>query len=103
MNHSFGMPHPSARNFLHWLQNQQFQVQCRQTQLNDGRPSKIQCATYRALDQRIAEAKLKFGLAWGSIFVSLFGQPNMWNVLSSEIATYLRHVSYLIAGNNLDC
>src|SRR3989441_11306365 len=69
MNHSFGMPHPSPRNFLHWLQNQQFHVQCREIQLEAGRPPKPQCSKYQQLDQQIAQAKLHFGLRWGSTFV----------------------------------
>ena len=37
LNHSFGMPHPSSRNFLHWLQKCQFEVQSREIQLAAGR------------------------------------------------------------------
>ena len=102
MNHSFGMPHPSARNFMHWLQKVQFEVQCRQIQLEAGRPPKNQSATYRELDERIATAKLQFGLRSGNLFVTMFPYPEMWPALHAEIVTYLKHVSYLIAGKALN-
>jgi hypothetical protein len=100
LNHSLRMPHPSARNFLHWLQSCQYEVQCRGIQLQAGRPPKPQSAVYRELNKRIADAKLQFGLRSGSIFVNLFPQQDMWEVLTSEIMIYLRHVSYLIAGKS---
>ena len=42
MNSRFGMPHPSLRTFLHWLQKCQFEVQCRHIQLAAGRAPKPQ-------------------------------------------------------------
>ena len=60
LNHSFGMPHPSARNFLHWLQGAQYEVQCREIQLSAGRLAKPQSAIYRDLDERVRQAKLQF-------------------------------------------
>lgn len=102
MNHSFGMPHPSACNFLHWLHRCQYEVQCRGIQLASGRPPKKQLAIYRDLDARIASAKLQFGLKWGFMFLQLFANPDMWMELWFHISTYLRHVSYLIAGKLFD-
>jgi len=55
------MPHPSARNFLHWLQNRQFDIQCWESQLEEGRAPKFKSAVNRDLYLRIAEAKLEFG------------------------------------------
>jgi hypothetical protein len=102
LNHSFGMPHLSARNFLHWLQNCQYQVQCREVQLEAGRPTKPKSATYRDVDAKIANAKLQFGLRTGFLFLNIFQQQEMWGALSREILTYLRHVCYLIAGTIFD-
>lgn len=96
LNHSFGMPHPSARNFLHWLQSCQFQVQFREIQLDAGRPTKVRNARYVALDHQIADAKLQFGLRTGHIFTNMFPHPSMWNMLDIEISKYLRYVSHLI-------
>ena len=101
LNHSFGMPHPSARNFLHWLQGAQYEVQCRRIQLEAGRAAKLQSPIYRDLDEKIRQAKLQFGLRSGWIFVNLFPLPIMCATLETEISTYLKHVSYLIAGNAL--
>ena len=36
LNSSFGMPHPSLRVFLDWLQKHQYEVQCRGIQLAAG-------------------------------------------------------------------
>lgn len=96
LNHSFGMPHPSARSFLNWLQKCQFHIQCRVIQLEAGRPAKQQTAKYRELNQRIAAAKLQFSLRSGSIFLNFYLHQNLWNALSYEIDLYLRYVSYLI-------
>jgi hypothetical protein len=99
LNYSFGIPHPAARHFLHWLQNCQFQIQCREIQLEAGRPPKPQNRVYRDLNERIARAKQQLGLRTGSLFIL---DPNMGGMLSYEIATYLRHVSYLVAGHSVD-
>jgi hypothetical protein len=90
------MPHPSSGNFLHWLQTCQFQVQCREIQLEAGRPTKLQSVAYRQLDDRIATAKLQFGLKSGFLFLNIFSHPDVWAALWQEITTYLRHASYLI-------
>jgi hypothetical protein len=81
LNYSFGIPHPSPRNFLHWLQTCQFQVQCREIQLEAGRPTKLQSAKYRQLDERIASPKLQFGLSSGSFFLIIFTHPDVWPAL----------------------
>lgn len=100
LNHSFRMPHPSSRNFMHWLQRCQYEVQCRKIQLQAGRAPKPRDPTYILLDERIAHAKLQFGLRSGSLFVGLFPQQELWNSLDREIFMYLRHASYLIAGQD---
>ena len=98
LNHSFGMPHPSSRNFLHWLQKCQFEVQCREIQLAAGRAPKTRSRTYVQLDARIADAKLNLSLRCGNIFVFNFPHPSTWDMLRAELASYLRYVCYLIAG-----
>ena len=98
LNHSFGMPHPSMRNFLHWLQKCQFQVQCREIQLAAGRPTKPRSAVYVRLDEKIAQAKLQLSLRTGDIFLRFFPGPGFDYMLNTEIMTYLRHACYLIAG-----
>jgi len=98
LNHSFGMPHPSMRNFLHWLQKCQFGVQCRKIQLDAGREAKKRPATYRRLDVKIAEAKLQLNLRCGRIFMQVFPHPSYTYLLDSEIVQYLRYVCYLIVG-----
>ena len=102
LNYSFGMPHPSSRNFLHWLQTCQFQVQCREIQLEAGRPTKLQSAAYRQLDERIATAKLQFGLKSRFLFLNIFSHPDVWAALWQEITAYLRHASYLIGDKCID-
>lgn len=101
LNHSFGMPHPSASSFLNWLQKCQYEVQCREIQLNAGRPAKQQSATYIDLNKKISDAKLQFGVRSGFMFVSMFPNPNMWDSIYAEAATYLRYVSYLIGQNTV--
>ena len=99
LNHTFGMPHPSPRNFLSWLQKCQFAVQCREIQLEAGRPAKRQSSIYMDLDNRIASEKRKFGVNAGYIFYNMYTlcpQQDVWPVLSGTIATYLREMSYLI-------
>jgi MULE transposase domain len=100
LNHSFGMPHPSPRNFLHWLQTCQYEVQCRQIQLAAGRPTKPRSRTYLELDAKIQQAKLMFSLRVGHIFSQVLVNPMVWDLLRDEISIYVRHAAYLIAGQS---
>ena len=50
LNSRFGMPHPSLRVFLDWLQKHQYEVQCRGIQLAAGRSPKPRRATYVTLE-----------------------------------------------------
>src|SRR6476619_7004699 len=68
LNYSLGMPHPSLQNFLHWLQKCQFQVQCREIQLEAGRPSKPESPVYHELGEKITNAKHRFSHRTGNMF-----------------------------------
>jgi len=46
LNSTFGVPHPSLRVFLDWLQRQQYEDQCRGIQLAAARSPKQRRATY---------------------------------------------------------
>jgi len=98
----FGMPHPSMRNFLHWLQQCQYEVQCRALQLEAGRTPKPRSPTYVKLDVDIADAKAKYGLAIGRIFVNNFAPLSdiTWTSFKIETMNYLNHASYLIVGGD---
>jgi len=50
LNSQFGVPHPSLRVFLHWLQQCQFQVQSRAMQLTAGRSPKPRKKEYIQVD-----------------------------------------------------
>jgi len=99
LNHTFRMPHPSARNFLHWLQTCQYQVQCRQIQLQAGRAPKQPLAKYQELDMKVFQAKQQFRLRSDAIVQSLHLNPGLWAALLTEISTHLRYVSHLIGAN----
>lgn len=100
LNHSLSMPHPSPRNFLHWLQRCQFEVQCRQMQLQAGRAPKPRDPNYVKVDKQISIAKLNFTLDWGTIFIGIHSNPPTasYNMLDDTIRTYLSHAAYMIVG-----
>lgn len=100
LNSDFRMPHPSLRNFLHWLLKCQFNVQCRLTQLKAGRPAKPRLATYIQLDNSIMQEKIKLTLRCGNAFMSNHtNDVAMQQIFCCEIDHYLSRISYLIAGN----
>ena len=72
------MSHPSPKNFLHWLQRCQFEVQCCEIQLAAGRPHKQCDPVYVALDEKIANAKLQFNLRVGHIFMKVLSH-GIWS------------------------
>ena len=63
LNSKLGMPHPSLRSFLHYVQKCQYEVQARVIQLQAGQPPKPKCAKYAKLADSIARAKLDYGIA----------------------------------------
>ena len=96
LNTSFGVPHPSLRTFLDWLQRRQFEVQCRGLQLAAGRSPKPRRAEYVRLDEKIMSAKIQYNLNIGHVFASpAFPHPDMWvlfHVHSSNVLSYVAHL-----------
>ena len=96
LNSRFGMPHPSMRTFLDWLQKCQFETQCREIQLAAGRPPKQRLPSYVKNDADIAAAKLRYGLNIGDLFAHRFPQPDSWTQFNALTFDYLAHISYMI-------
>ena len=96
LNARFGLPHPSLRSFLHWLQQMQFEVHCRILQLESGRPPKRRRQCYADNDDRMWSAKLHYGTQLGRIFCYLFPHPQAWNEHRVATDSYLGHCSYLL-------
>ena len=96
LNSRFGMPHPSLRTFLDWLQKCQYETQCRIIQLTAGRPAKQKSAVYERLDADIQSAKLTYGLQIGTVFASVFPGSSAWPLFHQHSGDYLRRMSYLI-------
>jgi len=69
LNSRFGMPHPSLRTFLDWLQKCQYEMQCRIIQLTARRTAKQKSAVCKRLDADIQSAKLTYGLQIGTASV----------------------------------
>jgi len=99
LNTSFGVPHPSLRIFLDWLQKCEFQVQCRLTQLSSGRPPKPKSEVYVRLDADIQAAKLKYGIDIGNVFAYTFPHDHAWTLFRHHTTDYLRRIAYLIGAN----
>ena len=102
MNSDFGMPHPSMRTFLGWLQNAHYVIQCRDVQLIAGRPPKTRKTAYVNLDKRIMDAKIKLSTQMSLIFVRS-PLPDIWQpLLANELNAYLQYVAYLLVGVGTD-
>jgi len=95
LNSRFGVPHPSLRTFLDWLQKLQFEVQCRGIQLASGRPAKRRRAEYVENDGRLWDAKVDFGRRIASIFTYLFPHPRAWDELRVVSEQYLARCSHI--------
>ena len=96
LNSRFGMPHPSLRTFLDWLQKCQYETQCRIIQLTAGRTAKQKSAVYERLDADIQSAKLTYGLQIGTVFASVFPDSSARPLFHQHSGDYLRRMSYLI-------
>ena len=101
LNTHFGMPHPSLRTFLDWLQKCQYEIQCRELQLQAGRPPKQRLHTYVKLDENLMAAKVRYNLNVGGVFMTLFPNSNMWSAFQAAMLEYLDYVSYLVVGSNV--
>jgi len=101
LNSRFGMPHPSMRTFLDWLQKCQYEVQVRGIQLAAQRSPKHRNKIYVKLDNDIFEAKRQYGVEIGFIF-SDFSQPLNLAAAMPEFCNrtirYLSHVAYFLVG-----
>jgi len=100
LNSRFGMPHPSMRNFLNWLQKYQFEVQIREIQLAAGSSPKARDKKYVKLDRDIAAAKHAYGLEIANIFAYEF--PSECATMHFRLCTlqYLSHIAYFIVGGH---
>jgi hypothetical protein len=98
LNTHFGMPHPSLRTFLDWLQNCQFEVQSRGLQLAAGRPPKQRAPIYDRLDANLMAAKVKFSMNVGNIFLNMFPSESFPEMFKQETVAYLNYISYLLLG-----
>ena len=97
LNSRFGMPHPSLRVFLDWLQKHQYEVQCRGIQLAAGRSSKPRRATYVTLDAQLWSAKLAwYSVEVGQVFCCTFPDPSAWMHFYTSTVQFLDRVSYLL-------
>ena len=96
LNSRFGVPHPSLRLFLDWLQKCQFQVQCRWIQLAAGRQPKTQKPAYAQLDAQLWSAKVAYSLQIGQLFTSVFPHPCVWAAFRDASFHFLSRASYLL-------
>lgn len=100
LNSKFGMPHPSLRTFLDWLQKCQHEVQCRGIQLASGRPAKTRLAKYVQVDENLMHAKIRYNLDFGfSLFSSTSPEQTSENFRMATMK-YLSHVAYLLLGSD---
>jgi len=103
LNHNFGISHPSTRTFLNWLQNYQFEIQCRGIQLDAGRSAKARSEIYVKLDNDIMNAKIQLSLTLGNIFVNVSPFENInvdtWKLVDIELLRYIKRVAHLIGLN----
>ena len=100
LNSRFGMPLPSLRVFLDWLQKSQFEVQCRGIQLARGRPPKRRLEKYVRLDAEIWNAKIKYSMDIGQIFAFMFPRSQAWSDLQTATDNFLNYASSLLMGNS---
>ena len=96
INSRFGMPHPSLRCFLDWLQKCQFEVQFRGIQLLAGRPPKQKLPVYQKVNEELAAAKLRYNMNSSSVFVHVFPSENAWPIFYQMTIDYLSHISHLV-------
>ena len=96
MNTRFGIPHPSIRSLLDWLQKCQFEIQCREVQLASGRPPKQHLPAYVKMEADIASAKFNYSLQIGRVFAYTFPHPTAWSMFYAATHPYLAYMSHLI-------
>jgi len=97
LNCRFGISHPSLRSFFHWMQRAQYEVQCRITQLDSGRPARRRQTAYVTNDANLWSAKMQYSVRIGSIFSCLFPHPHAWEQFFAASEMYLRHCSHMLS------
>lgn len=101
LNHSLRMSHPTATNFLFWLQSYQAETQCRIIQLSAGKVTKAQKKlAYRRLEEQILKAKVEFNLRVGQLFLYFLNSFDFHAMIEQEVNLYIRHCSYFLVGGN---
>ena len=98
LNFTFGVSHPSPRTFLNWLPKCQFESQTRGIQLLSGRPAKPRDPRYVQLDKNLERAKIQLNLRVGQLFVTVFPDDRIWDLLNHELTDFLKYISYLLIG-----
>jgi len=96
LNTRFGMPHPTLRTFLDWLQKCQYETQSHAMQLESGRPPKPKSSVYVQLDANVQSAKLQYGMNIGNVFACIFPSTDSWEMFRLHTSDYLRRISYLV-------
>jgi len=98
LNSQFGVPHPSLRVFLHWLQQCQFQVQSRAMQLTSRRSPKPRKKEYVQVDSDLWAAKVEFSQTIGWIFATAQQLTWDWSMKQFQCVSYhyLRRCTYLL-------
>lgn len=96
LNSRFGMPHPSLRLFLDWLQKCQFEVQCRCIQLAAGRQPKRRKPVYVQLEEQLWTAKVAYSMEIGHLFTAVFPDPRVWSAFYDASLRFLSHASYML-------
>jgi len=99
LNSHFGMPHPSIRSFLHWLQKCQFEMETRGIQLQCGRPTRQRLAKYVKLDKDIFDAKVQYKTNYSWLFVAwpVNQQQSPWPAFHSLTENFLDRVAYFVS------
>jgi len=100
LNSRFGVPHPSLKTFLDWLQKCQHEVQCRGIQLSAGRPPKRRLQIYEKVDADITAAKIKYNLDFGEASVNCYPASEIWVRFRNITVHFLNHMTYLVVGGH---
>ena len=88
LNKKFGMPHPSLRSFLDWLQKAQFEVQCQVIQLSASQPAKQKSAVYVSDRQRKEDHHVERQVSHRStITMFVNSEEGITNILSTNFTT----------------
>ena len=96
LNSRFGMPHPSLRVFLDWLQKYEYEIQSRLLQLAAGKTPTHRAAVYVRNDEALWSAKVAYGIAIGHVFMTMGQNMALWDDFYACSLNYLNRASYLL-------